>query len=135
MTEAYEACPECGGKMYRDARPEKFTYKEHEILVKQPGWYCGKCGEALLTAKDVRATESAFLELKAKVEGLLTPIQVKAIRKKLHLSQAKASEILGGGPRAFYKYENGLTLLSKPMNNQLILLANDPSRIEELRNL
>ena len=133
MSDKYEICHECGSKMYRDTRPETLTYKGHSIVVQQPAWYCSGCDEALLTGKDAKTTEPEFLELKAKAEGLLMPEEIKAIRKKLHLSQAMAGEILGGGPRAFYKYENGLTLLSKPMNNQLTLLANDPARIDELR--
>jgi HTH-type transcriptional regulator/antitoxin MqsA len=133
MSESYEICHECGSKMYRDTRPDNITYKGETVTVQQPGWYCSGCDEAVLSGKDVKATEPAFLELKAKVEGLLTPEEIKAIRKKLHLSQAAAGEILGGGPRAFYKYENGLTLLSRPMSNQLTLLANDPARIDELR--
>ncbi len=133
MSNNYEICHECGSKMYRDIRPETLTYKGHSIVVQQPGWYCGGCDEVLFTGTDAKTTEPAFLKLKAEADGLLTPIEIKEIRKKLHLSQEAAGEILGGGPRAFYKYENGLTLLSKPMSNQLILLANDPSRINELR--
>lgn len=133
MSDKYEICHECGSKMFRDTKPDTLTYKGQSVTVNQPGWYCSGCDEVLLTGKDAKATETAFLELKAKAEGLLTPEEIKAIRKKLHLSQAMAGEILGGGPRAFYKYENGLTLLSRPMSNQLTLLANDPARIDELR--
>ncbi len=133
MADNYEICHECGSKMHRDTRPSKITYKNETVTVQQPGWYCDECNEIVLTSKDVKATQPAFLELKANAEGLLTADEIKAIRKKLHLSQEMAGKILGGGPRAFYKYENGLTLLSRPMNNQLTLLANDPTRINELR--
>jgi len=37
----------------------------------------------------------------------LTPDDIRRIRETLGLSQAEAGEILGGGPRAFTKYENG----------------------------
>lgn len=133
MTKKYETCHACGNKMYRDSRPSKISYKGETASAQQPGWYCSGCDEILLQGKDAKATEPAFLKLKAKVEGLLMPDEIKTIRKKLGLSQAMAGEILGGGPRAFYKYENGLTLLSRPMNNQLVLLANNPDRLEELQ--
>jgi HTH-type transcriptional regulator/antitoxin MqsA len=132
MSDTYEICHECSSKMFRDTKPDTLTYKEQSVVIEQPGWYCGGCDEVVLTGKDAKATESAFLALKAKVEGLLAPEEVKEIREKLKLSQAKAGEILGGGPRAFYKYEHGLTLLSRAMNNQLILLAHNPDRINEL---
>jgi hypothetical protein len=31
----------------------------------QPGWYCGKCGEAVLEPADVKATEAAFFDLRS----------------------------------------------------------------------
>jgi DNA-binding transcriptional regulator YiaG len=37
----------------------------------------------------------------------LSPADIRRIREKLGLSQAEAGELLGGGPRAFTKYENG----------------------------
>lgn len=132
MSDKYEICHECGSKMFRDTKPDTLTYKGQSITINQPGYYCSGCDEVLLDGKDAKATEAAFLELKAKAEGLLTPEEVKEIRKMLKLSQAKAGEILGGGPRAFYKYENGLTLLSRPMHNQLILLSHHPEMINEL---
>ncbi len=86
----------------------------------------------LLSKKDILATEPVFLDLKARVEGVLTPTEVKAIRKRLKLSQRKAGEILGGGVRAFQKYESGKTMVSQPMSNLLRLLRNDPGRLDEL---
>ncbi len=132
MSDNYEICHECGSKMFRDTKPDTLTYKGQSITINQPGYYCSGCDEVVITGKDAKATEASFCELKAKAEGLLTPEQVKEIRKMLKLSQAKAGEILGGGPRAFYKYEKGLTLLSRPMHNQLILLSHHPEMINEL---
>jgi HTH-type transcriptional regulator / antitoxin MqsA len=57
---------------------------------------------------------------------------VAAVREKPGLSQRKAGEILGGGPRAFQKYESGSQAVSAPMSNLLRLLAKDPSRLQEL---
>ena len=45
--------------------------------------------------------------LKARTEGLLEPEEIRRIRKKLGLTQAAAGELIGGGPRAFQKYETG----------------------------
>ena len=59
----------------------------------------------------------------------LGPAQV---REKLRLSQGRAGEVLGGGPRAFQKYESGKQAVSVPMSNLLRLLARDPSRLREI---
>jgi HTH-type transcriptional regulator/antitoxin MqsA len=57
---------------------------------------------------------------------------VRAIRLRLKLSQRKAGEILGGGPRSFQKYESGEVLVSRPMTQLLRLLERDPKRLKEL---
>jgi HTH-type transcriptional regulator/antitoxin MqsA len=54
------------------------------------------------------------------------------VREALGLSQRKAGELLGGGPRAFQKYESGKQAVSVPMSHLLRLLARDPSRLKEL---
>jgi hypothetical protein len=74
----------------------------------------------LLAAQDIKHTEPAILELKALVEDLFTPKEVKKIITKLRIYQRNAGEIIGGGQRAFYNYENKL---SNPMSRQQILLA------------
>ncbi len=76
--------------------------------------------------------DKALVELKAEVQGVLKPDEVRAIRLRLKLSQRKASDLLGGGPRAFQKYESGEVLVSRPMTQLLRLLERDPRRLEEL---
>jgi HTH-type transcriptional regulator/antitoxin MqsA len=72
------------------------------------------------------------LELKAEVDEVLGPTQVAEVREKLGLSQRKAGELLGGGPRAFQKYESGKQAVSVPMSNLLRLLDRDPRRLREI---
>jgi len=128
---AERPCPECGGSMRRDTRPQRIEYKGLSVEVQQPGWYCG-CGEVLLSEADVAATDGAYLDLRAIAEGLLTAGDVARIRRKLKLSQRRAGELLGGGPRAFQKYEARAVAVSKPMSNLLRVLERHPEMLEEL---
>jgi HTH-type transcriptional regulator/antitoxin MqsA len=82
--------------------------------------------------EDMEVVDRAIVELKAEVQGVLKPDEVRAIRLRLKLSQRKAGEILGGGPRAFQKYESGEVLVSRPMTQLLRLLSGDPRRLKEL---
>ena len=125
-------CHACGGVMERDARPTAISYKGETMTIDLPGWYCASCGEAVLSANDMAVSDQALHEIKLRVEGLLAPEEVRNIRKHLKLSQRKAGAILGGGPRAFQKYESGITLVSRPMSNLLRLLDHDPARLKEL---
>ncbi len=100
--------------------------------IKTLGWWCTNCDEAILTGDPLVAHEKAFQQFKAEVDGVLGPAEVAKIRAALGLSQRKASELLGGGPRAFQKYESGTQALSVAMSHLLRLLAKDPSRLREL---
>lgn len=125
-------CHECNGHMARGAKPVEFEYKGHKVTLEQPGWYCASCEESVLTGADMMATEPAFLEFKATIDGLAPPKEVSRIRKKLKLSQRKAGVILGGGVHAFQKYESGKDLPTKAMSNLLRLLDSQPTLLEQL---
>lgn len=125
-------CPICGGELRRGRRADTVEYKGLSRKVTQPGWYCGTCGEVLLDPADVKATEAAFFDLKAEADGLMTAEDVKRIRRGLGLSQREAGELLGGGPRAFQKYESRTVMVSKPMSNLLRLLERHPKALREL---
>ena len=58
-------CPNCGAQMNRDIRPEEITYKGRTLTVRQPGFYCAGCGEVVLTAADIQATEPAIVDFRA----------------------------------------------------------------------
>jgi HTH-type transcriptional regulator / antitoxin MqsA len=127
-----QPCPECGGEMRFEKRPEVLSYRGHNKTIQTLGWWCTTCDEGILTGKPLVAHAKAFQSLKAEVDGVLGPKQVAEVREALGLSQRKAGELLGGGPRAFQKYESGSQIPSVPMSHLLTLLARDPKRLEEL---
>jgi HTH-type transcriptional regulator/antitoxin MqsA len=107
-------------------------YQGRKRTIKTLGWWCTKCGEAVLTGAPLVRHERAFLQLKAVVDGVLGPKEVAKVREALGLSQRKAGEVLGGGPRAFQKYESGKQAVSTPMSHLLRLLEKDPARLKEI---
>jgi HTH-type transcriptional regulator/antitoxin MqsA len=119
--------------MKYETREDFVEYKGHRRAFESTGWWCTACNEAIFEGPELQKAEQAFVGLRAEVESVLLPKQIAAIRKKLHLSQREAGKVLGGGPRAFQKYEAGSVPVSAPMNNLLLLLGNDPNRLEELR--
>ena len=132
MTET-RTCPDCGAQMNRDIRPEEILHKGRTLTVRQPGFYCIACDQAVLTAADIRATEPAIVDFRAQTEGLLSAVEITQIREQiLHLSQRQAGMILGGGPRAFQKYESRKVTVSRPMSNLLRLLRKHPEHLKDL---
>ena len=62
----------------------------------------------------------------------ITPEEVRAIRESLGLTQVEAGELLGGGPRAFTKYEAGTVKPAAAVINLLRLLEANPAAITAL---
>jgi len=126
-------CPKTGAPMHRGVRPMTLTYKEESITFDMPGWYCDDCEESIHTGKDMKVSDRKLNRLKAKSEGLLGPEEIRRIRKKLHLSQETAGLLIGGGPRAFQKYESGDLLPSRAVSSALVLLDRDPGALAVLK--
>ena len=67
-----------------------------------------------------------------KKKSEITPEEVRAIREGLGLTQVEAGELLGGGPRAFTKYEAGTVKPAAAVINLLRLLEANPTAITAL---
>ena len=63
----------------------------------------------------------------------ISPEEIRAIRTDLGLSQVEAGELLGGGPRAFTKYEAGTVKPAASVVTLLRLLEVNPDMINVLR--
>jgi len=119
--------------MHRGVRPMTLTYKGESITFDMPGWYCDDCEESIHTGKDMKVSDRMLNRLKARSEGLLGPEEIRRIRKKLRLSQETAGLLIGGGPRAFQKYESGDLLPSRAVSSALVLLDHDPGALAVLK--
>lgn len=124
--------PETGAPLHRDVRPFTLTYKGESITVDMPGWYGEQPDQGIFEPEDMKISDRALNRLKARTEGLLEPEEIKRIRKRLHLTQAAAGNLIGGGPRAFQKYETGALLPSRAISSALALLDHDPKALTVL---
>jgi HTH-type transcriptional regulator/antitoxin MqsA len=126
-------CPQTGAPMYRAERPLTLAYKNESATFDMPGWYCDASEESIHTGEDMKLSDRMLNRLKARAEGLLEPEEIRRIRKKLGLNQVAAGELIGGGPRAFQKYESGDLLTSRAISSALRLLDHDPAGLAILR--
>lgn len=127
-------CPFCGKKSYyHQVKPMNLRYKGQTTTVQQPAFWCDECGEGVIGDEDRRATQKELQEFKARIDGLLTPDDVKRIRdKKLKLTQQEAAEVFGGGVNAFSRYERGETPIPKPLSLLLKILDVHPNLLKEI---
>jgi len=119
--------------MHRDVRPMTLTYRNESITFDMPGWYCDSSDESIHTGADMKLSDRMLNRLKARIEGLLEPQEIRRIRKKLGLTQEQAGQLIGGGPRAFQKYETGDVLPSRAISSALVLLDHDPAALAVLK--
>ncbi len=129
------ACPVCGGgPTVRDVQPMSIEYKGHAVTVDQPGYTCAQCKERTFVGADNDVWEFAHTVLRDTVDGTLSPVTVRAIRKGLGLTQEQAGTAIGGGPKAFAKYESASTSIrpSRAMDHLLLALAIHPDLVGRL---
>jgi HTH-type transcriptional regulator/antitoxin MqsA len=99
-------------------------------IVEVPGWYPDDDSDSIHTGSDLKVSDEAFRELRTAYAA-----HVKAVRKRLKLTQEEAGRIIGGGRRAFQKYESGATPPSDAAIGLLEILNRHPEEVETLRGL
>ena len=106
---------------------DQFKHGTRSITVNElEGYLCNVCHIDLIFPPQIRRNHLKIVDAKRKHDGLLTGEEIKAIRKKLHLTQKKAAKIFGGGANAFSKYERGDIIQSEPMDKLLRVAADCP---------
>ena len=61
--------PETGEKLYRDVRPNEFSYKGETITLDMPGWYQVDGDDAIFSREDMKVHDKALRILKARVKA------------------------------------------------------------------
>lgn len=113
-------CPICGeGHLNSKSGKNEVMYKDHKRALDIYYSECDVCGSEQATAQQVRNNKRVMLGFKKEVDGLLTGMQIKALRVRLGINQSQAATIFGGGPVAFSKYENDDVTQSEAMDKLL----------------
>lgn len=136
-----QQCVNCGtqeGMGHFEGRTLSVNYKQMSRLVHDlAGWECRVCGEIEFD----HDTDSADRYSDAGDQLLhdclqLVGAEIKRIRRKLHLTQKKAVELLsGGGNNAFSRYERGEIPPPKPLLTLMQLLDRHPYLLPEIQVL
>ena len=123
-----DKCPVCGsGTLTKKIIEEVFDYKGKTLTIKDYVVYeCSVCEESIVDRKTLEDTESSLIEFRRKVDNLLTPNEIRKIRMLFGYTQEEFGNILGGGKKAFARYENGTITQSRAMDNQLKMLRSNP---------
>lgn len=123
--------PETGKVLTRGERPQLVAFGSLSRVVQVPGWYPDDDSDSIHSGEDLMASDAAFKELRAAYAA-----HVRRIRKeRLKLTQEEAGRLIGGGRRAFQKYESGATPPSDAAIGLIELLDRHPEDLEFLRSI
>jgi len=130
-----DTCPICDkGTLKKQVKDKVFKYKGESITI--PGYVtynCDICGDAVVDNGTLRESGKILKDFQRTVDGLLTAMEIKAIRKKLHLTQEEMADIVGGGLKGFARYETGQVCQSRGMDNLLRILDAYPFALNIIR--
>ncbi|MEQ1514852.1 MAG: type II TA system antitoxin MqsA family protein [Usitatibacteraceae bacterium] len=122
--------PKTGDVLRRDSRMQTLSVGSLSREVEVPGWYPEDDGDSIHSGAELQAIDQAYLELRAAYAA-----RVKAVRKKLGLTQEEAGKIIGGGRRAFQKYERGTMQPSEAAVGLIEILDRHPEEVTTLHNI
>ena len=120
--------PETGKALRRGVRAQTIRFGSMTRGVEVPGWYPDDDSDSIHSGADLAASDAAFSELKAAYAA-----HVRKVRKRLGLTQEEAGRLIGGGRRAFQKYESGVMAPSDAAVGLIEVLDRDPEAVEVLR--
>lgn len=104
--------------------PIKVKTIEIEVLVDEQG-------NELITPE----SREQIQKQQARFMGLLAPIDIVELRKKLKLSQLQFAELIGCGKKSLSRWENGREHPTKLVNTILRLLEDDRIRPHDLQEV
>ena len=130
-----DTCPVCNGPVVVESRMITYEYKGATITLPQPGHYCSVCNEGYLDPVQARANEREFRAFHNRIDGLLTPDEIKTFRKTVGITQADAAHIFGGGPMAFSKYERGEAAHSRALDILMRLILAGEISLDSVRQV
>jgi HTH-type transcriptional regulator/antitoxin MqsA len=122
--------PDTGKLLRRDVRVQMVCVGSLSQVVSVAGWYPEDDSDSIHSGEDLQAVECAYRELRVAYAS-----RIKAVRKKLGLTQEEAGRIIGGGRRAFQKYERGTMQPSEAAVGLIEILDRHPNEVTTLRNI
>lgn len=127
-------CASCGTSGLTSFNDETFSceYAGFTIVVEAlSGKRCNACGEVEFNAVSAKRYAAAGDELVLRTREIERK-EIRRIRRKLGLSQARAASLTGGGHNAFSRYERGEVVPMPAVINLFKLLDKHPELLKEL---
>jgi len=128
-----KTCAECGGLVGVSSDPIPFEMRGESVLVEgvEHG-RCDVCGETYLTLDATERLQLEAVRLLREAHNLLSPQEIRDIRRSLGLSQAAFETVLGVGAKTVVRWEKGTVFQSATADRLMRLIRHMPDLAETL---
>lgn len=114
-------CPSCEGPATTSIEDDTVEFGDLEIAITMPVRACSDCDIQFLDYVGERIETEAIY----RSHGLLTPWQIRDIRRRRGLSRAAFAEITGLGEATIKRWERGAIAQNRANDRYVRLLADD----------
>jgi len=124
--------PYTGGEVIRQVHKEELEFRGETFTISYNNFKCVDSGKEFTTREIDELNMHLLHSAYRRKHNIPFPEEIKEIRKKYGVNQAKMAEILGFGTNTYRNYENGD--VPQLANAKLISLAANPDHFIELLN-
>lgn len=126
-------CPECGGRVTRGRHSFDVHVGRRTVAVEGEYSRCtGECAEFYFAAGEMDAVMTRATAVIRAEEGLLTPAEIKALRKRIGLTQPQLEQLLGAGLKTVTRWEKGTVIQNGATDTLLRLIQDVPEALQYL---
>lgn len=124
-------CAECGAKMHRSSAPVEETFRGERITLEGIEHFeCDACGEVAFDAENGKKYDETLIDKYSQLAGLLSPREIRRIRKDHGLTQRDFERVLGVSSPSVSRWETGKVIPSKPIDLLMRAYRDSPELLE-----
>jgi putative zinc finger/helix-turn-helix YgiT family protein len=128
------ACPACGTAMIERRSKLRLPVNGEEIAVPSAAHLrCPRCGEVVLRFQDSKRLGEDAIAIYRKKHGLLSADEIRMLRERLGLTQARLAHLLRLGSNTVSRWESGRNVQTAAMDILLRMIRDLPGSLDFLR--
>lgn len=126
-------CVECGARVNWITGPVEWDVKGERIAVdKVEHGICSVCGETYFSEGISSDVQRRAVDAYKSAHGLLSGAEIRLLRQRLGLSQARFEQLIGAGPKTVVRWENGTVFQNRTADTLMRVLRDYPQVAQDL---
>lgn len=126
-------CVECGGIMRKSKDAVEYHVRGELLMINGvPHYVCDGCGEIEIDLEAAENLSDMAHELYRKRHGLLSPHEIRAIRKSFGTTQQEFERIINSGKTTVSRWENGSVMQPSVADTLLRVIRDFPEVFNSL---